>query len=351
MNETLFGEICFFISVCSLVFVTWLLCTQPQNYWVFFLVSNSIMVADTWLRNKKKGWEYFMADFCYVVNFWAFLYFTICYLKANVSSLAFMKSYLDPFGAMLFRLAFTWSSGVLAAAVLFFRNAVVFHSTYHMAIWLVHIGPPIVVWTLRWFSEPLNLSWPDTFHTGCTTSSCVGTMFDLIVVPSIGYILLWTIPYIIFIFIIKANSIRKKGKVTMFSYYEKQLFGEAGLIPLVKYPYFNKRIVKAAIYMLMHGSLSMSSFIWAWVLWQNFYVHTGYLLFLFAISVWNGATYYFNVCMNAERMLKLKKKQEEEKKRDEDEEKLLLRLEREAEGMNDNKMPSKQKQGGKSHTT
>lgn len=287
------GELCFVLSVSNIIFSTWLMSIAPWNYWCYHVFKNAVYIAIKYIANKQKKWQYFLVDFCYTVNYWSFLYYLVCLLKAKWSAFAFLR-FIDDLGPIVFRIAFSWSTGVLATSIAVFSNAMVFHSPEHMSILAVHIGPPLVVWGMRWYSQELNQAWPDTFHTGCSVDNCVASNWELIAIPAVAYFVMWTIPYSLLLFVWHEKRIKEDNYVTMFSYYEKSLFPSS---------WHNER-VKQAIYMLIHGSLCTTSFVWASLLWDNYWLHTGYLLLLLHISIYNGATYYFRVCMNPEKLLK-----------------------------------------------
>jgi hypothetical protein len=308
-SAELIGELTFFVSVSNVIFSTWVISVMPWKYWMFHSFKNILYTGHTYMRNVAKGWQWFLADFCYVVNYLSFLYFGICYLKANFPAFAFLRPYLDPYGVILFRIAFIWSTGVLATSVGLFTNSFVFHSPQHMAILAIHIGPPLVVWSMRWWVKELHADFPDTFHIGCNNyEECGGSLFELVGVSCIAYIALWTIPYSAIVFIFKEKSIKEHEYVTMFSYYKDMLFPPTGSV--VQKMRDNKvseqaqERVKQAMYMSTHGILCFISFFWAYLCYYNFWIHTGFLIILTEIAIWNGATFYFKVAMNKERILK-----------------------------------------------
>lgn len=298
-TATFHQELCFIMSVSNIIFSAWMLGAIPVYYWIFHLIKNTLYIFAKYKANVKKNWQYFLLDFCYTVNYWSFLYFLLCPLKKNVPYFHNLQ-YLNQFGPMLFRLAFTWSTGVLALSIGVFQNSMIFHSIEHMSILAVHIGPPIVVWSMRWYAADLQNTFPDTFHIGCLNSeNCEATKFEILVIPAIAYIFLWTIPYSILIFIVKAKKINDSNYVTMFSYYEDKIFKPDKGWKDPKYLH-----LKQATYMSIHGILCFISFIIAYISWHSFVFHTLYLVILLHISIYNGATYYFRVLLNKDKIIK-----------------------------------------------
>lgn len=233
-------------------------------------------------------------------------------LKANIPAFFFLRAYLNDLGPMLFRVAFAWANGPLALSIAVFRNSLVFHSFDHIAVLAVHIGPPLAIWGMRWWYKELELHWPDTFHLGVDetwSQSTTQYVRSLFLLPTLLYFCMWTVPYFSIIFIIKSQKIKMKGYTTMYSYYEGEL---AGVYEWLKLPPTQapvepgatagttrrtmiSNVARPMAYMAIHGIICSISFLFSLLLWKYFWVHTIYLLLLFAVCVNNGSSYYFRV--------------------------------------------------------
>lgn len=288
-------EACFTIGVFNVVFSTWVLSVYPWNYWIWHCVKNLTLLLIRLERFYRKGWHYFLLDFCYIVNYLSVIYFITCILKANVPQFFFLRRYLNHLGPMLFRVAFAWANGPLALSIAVFKNSLVFHSFDHIAILAVHIGPPLAIWGMRWWFKELELQWPDTFHLGVESTALQSTseyVTSLWGYPSLLYVLMWTLPYFAIIFVLKQQRIKSKGYVTMYSYYEDSL---SGVFDWMKLPPSASSIARPMTYMAIHGSICSISFLFSLLFWHSFVAHTVYLLVLFGICVNNGSSYYFRV--------------------------------------------------------
>ena len=257
----------------------------------------------------------FLCDFCYITNYFTFAYFLVCILKVKYPTIFSIFLSIDGpnrvFGPIIFRVLFGWSTGVLAAAVALFRNSLVFHSFDHMCILAVHIGPPLVLYGMRWYSIELEKQWPDTFHFACggPRNECEGTFGAIVGYSTIAYILLWSIPYSLLMFCYLGKEVTKNGWVTMYSYYEDSLFPPGWDKNSPFSPTINEKI-KPLLYMLLHGTLSFISFLVAYLCWQYFWLHTVYLLSMLSVSIYNGATYYF-IVMRKQILKEIKAEEEE----------------------------------------
>jgi len=281
-------EIAFCVGVINVVFSTWIVSSCPWNYFLWHSAKNCLMIVIRYNGFRKIKWSLFLLDFCYVVNYLTFLYFGLCVARANVFN---GLHALTPYGPTIFRVLFQWATGPLALSVALFRNSLVFNSFDHICILAVHIGPPITVWSMRWYGDQLMAAWPDTFHTACTNASCEATSTELLLQPWLAYLALWSVPYAALLFVFMADKIKKEGLVTMYSYYEKTLFRFDEANP--HSPSFEK--LKPVIYMAIHAAGVFVAICISQIMWYNFYLHTGYLLMLFLISTYNGGTFYFQV--------------------------------------------------------
>lgn len=276
-------EFYFTAGVSNLVFSTFLLSRYPHCYWIWHTIKMSILLVCRYLDFKARKLQFFLLDYCYTVNFWSFLYLLICYLKANIPMFSQLNIF-NIYGPTLFRVAFSWCVGPLALSVLVFRNSLVFHSSDHLVILAVHYSPNLAFYGLRWFNKDLETTFPNTFHISCNDSSCGASFTDLIVLPIIFYIILWTIPYSSLFFVFGKKTIEDGGYHTMYETMKnhvviRKCIGDGG-------PY---------AYMFLHLLLCSVSYFVALPLWGNFYAHTAYLIALLVIAIHNGGTYYFEV--------------------------------------------------------
>jgi hypothetical protein len=281
-------EISFFLGVCNVLLSTHLMSTVPETYWIYHCIKSFFLLFTRWKTWRKKKMHYYLLEFCYVVNYFTLLYFLICLLKKYFPLFDFLSA-LDWMGYYLFRIGFSWSMGPLALSVAFFRNGMIFHSIEHMTILATHIGPPLALYGMRWHWMELEEKFPGTFHANVNAMETHQQQVqNLFLFPAIGYIFLWTVPYMIINFSLRADKIERSGYETMFRYLGVPFLEKLtkGKVPKQWLP---------ACYMIMHGVLSITSFSLSLILWNYQKVHSLYMLVLILVSVWNVSTFYFRV--------------------------------------------------------
>ncbi|KWU47155.1 hypothetical protein RHOSPDRAFT_31293 [Rhodotorula sp. JG-1b] len=217
---------------------------------------------------KKKAYHYFLFDLCYFVNLLSLLYL-----------------YIFPSSTILFEACYGLTLGSLGTAIATWRNSLVFHSLDKVISLAIHIFPPFVFMTIRHF-YPQELAFKrypalkelPHLRPWRTMAICMATYT------------FWQLMYFHFVLQMRAEKI-KEGRATSFTYMindKKRLIGKiaASLPPQLREPAF---IGGQAIYTFV------TLLIPVFVLYDSKFWCSAYLIALFAISAWNGASFYMEV--------------------------------------------------------
>lgn len=274
-------EAVFVAGVWNVFLSIYIMAKCPWLYFLWHTIKNTLYLIYRFFIFRKRKMEWFLSEFCYVVNYCTFFHVAICLLKRHVPALHFLNDILNPWGPTIFRILFAWSFGPVAASVVGFKNALVFHSFDHMTILAVHIGPPLVCYGLRFYAKELEDAFPDTFHLGIVDSpSWDDSLKELFVNPVVGYAT-WLGIYALFHFLLFASLLREQGMITM----------------VTDLPFLASRpeAQRPLIYCAAHSFLSCLTFAFAQIWWRSHEAATVFLLTLLFVATWNGATYYFEV--------------------------------------------------------
>jgi hypothetical protein len=90
---------------------------------------------------RKKGWHYYLFDFCYFANG-----LTIYYLV------------FDPKNDLLFKIFFIFANGPFGLAIAAFRNSMIFHKLDNLTSITIHLIPMVTAWNLKWHTIPYENS-------------------------------------------------------------------------------------------------------------------------------------------------------------------------------------------------
>lgn len=288
-NSRLADEITYVFGVSNFAFSAYILGKFPYFYWIWHAIKNSVLLLDRLHKYTKKKEHLYLLEFCYICNYCTFLYTALCLARAYIPGLSVYLEPLARYEATFFQIIFSWSVGVLALAIVFFRNSLVFHSADHTTILAVHISPNLALYGMKWYFKELDTAFPSLFRIGCQVDTCgSASLFDLIVVPAICYLLIWSLPYSLYMFVLGKKTIEENNLIHMYSFMEHNPLWKSWE---EKYFHSHGRFA----YMSIHFILCTLSYIFAYLSWHSFWFHTLYLIAIVEIALWNGATYYFEV--------------------------------------------------------
>ena len=161
-----------------------------------------------------------------MVNFWSFAVIAVALATSLVPFFQSYHSYIQTMGPLVFRVFFTWCVGPLALSIATFRNSLVFHSSDQIIILAVHISPNLAVYGMKWWASDLMSTFGNIFPINCRSNvemntwfypanfitqsdDCPGSFRNLVMVPILSYITLWSIPYFLFFFFFGVEFISK----------------------------------------------------------------------------------------------------------------------------------------------
>ncbi|GAA5909656.1 hypothetical protein JCM6882_008456 [Rhodosporidiobolus microsporus] len=217
---------------------------------------------------KRKMYHYFLFDLCYFVNI-----LTLSYL------------WLFPSSVILFEACWGLTLGTLGAAIPLWRNSLVFHSLDKVISLAIHILPPFVFVVIRHF-YPRDLAlerYPalaELEHLKPWRTISIG----------LGVYLFWQINYWYFVIQLRADKI-KEGRATSFTFMiadKRRLIGKIAAKVPEKWreaAFMGGQAVYTFVTLLIPVFVLYDSKTWSSV----------YLIWLFATSAWNGASFYMEV--------------------------------------------------------
>ncbi|GJQ13922.1 hypothetical protein GpartN1_g5713.t1 [Galdieria partita] len=253
----------FIVGISNLVVTEYFLLRAPKALWKYYLILiGPLMVLRYWLYRRAK-FHYFMYDFCYFAQILLIVSLVFC-----------------PTSQVFHRINFGIANGPLAWAILLWRNSLVFHSLDKMTSLFIHSFPPLVSYCLRWYPETCEWKETSRFHF---LMQIVGAPFALY--------LLWQ-----FLYLLKTEWLsRKKLKQdpdlmtslryltkerSSLSYHVISMFGEQHQLATF--------VGLQCLYTLLTLFFSM-------LLYNHQWFHALFLASMGFASLWNGASYYFDI--------------------------------------------------------
>lgn len=101
---------------------------------------------------------------------------------------------------------------------------------------------------------------------------------------------LWAVAYYAKIFIISSERIQARGYETLFKYITRNPQTLPGRVTR-SLPGW----LAPLVFMVWHLIFCFTCFVFAWLMWQYYWLNTIFLVIMIFVSAWNGGNYYFEV--------------------------------------------------------
>ncbi|WVQ78433.1 hypothetical protein IAT38_000519 [Cryptococcus sp. DSM 104549] len=258
-------KISFLFGVLSLAFTCLMYGMAPEWLPFAYTVQSAFYLPIRIYTYKRKAWHYFFL--CYFVNVLDLLWIWVF----PSSSILFIASYL-------------LTLGPLASAIITWRNSLVFHSLDKVTSIFIHIYPPIVLTVIRHVYPNAEARYPGLEHVGDYK------WYSKILIAALPYIL-WQGAYYKFISLDRRSKIESGQRQNSFHYMlndKRGPIGKAlqGIRPEHRELWFIfGQLIYSIIFMIPPATLLINSPTASSI----------FLIIIFAVSAWNGATFYVEV--------------------------------------------------------
>ncbi|KAI8375851.1 hypothetical protein BD560DRAFT_392098 [Blakeslea trispora] len=233
---------------------------------------------------RLRRWHYFIFDLCYFVN---------------AMTILFLWVYPD--AKALFYATYFLTNGPVAWAIITWRNSLVFHSLDKVTSVFIHIFPPLVMYCVRWMPE---LQSDDYCHNHAILMNDRNQQYpaldqmdapswhDVLLYSTVAYAI-WQSLYYLFIMVRRKDKVESGLRLTSYSWLLDDSHGRKGFIQKAAFV-FGPRY-KLEMFMLLQLVYNIVTSLPTYFLFRSFWLHTTFLVAMFAVSVWNGANYYIEV--------------------------------------------------------
>jgi hypothetical protein len=128
----------FVIGTTMIIAFSFILGRWPHDYiYTFTLLLLPTLILSRYVHYIICGWHMYLIDFCYFVN--GLLLFFLMF---------------RPTDEQIFRTVFLFSQGPLSAAIIAFRNSLVYHKIDMLTSLAIHAVPMVIGFHIRWFTIP-----------------------------------------------------------------------------------------------------------------------------------------------------------------------------------------------------
>merc|ERR1712000_696123 len=256
-----------FMMGILLMLVTEALLTKPNAMYQFYTVLMFPLMVFRFASYHRMKWHYFMLDFCYYCQI--LLLFFIYWHSSH---------------PIYFQFVFCLSNGPLAGAIVMWKNSLVFHDIDKMISLFIHIYPPIVTYCLRW--------WHSDSFVVCRDAECSISWTASFWMP----LMLYSFWQALYIFKTELMDKKKLDSDANIMTSLRWFIREDKPHPIYKALLVNGiRIKPLVLLVIIQFTYTILTLIPMHFAYQNFYVHSALLFFVFCACTWYGATFYFEV--------------------------------------------------------
>jgi len=272
-------KISFILGVMNVALTCFTLGRFPEHLPTFFTFKAIILIGMRYLIYRKKGWHYFLFDFCYSVNLLVLVYL-----------------YILPNSRTLFLVCFSLANGPLAWAIVTWRNSMVFHSLDKMTSIFIHLGPNVLLYGMRWFyaapkydicgneGYPLVGGIPLGLDRTCEVHFLESYVYPF------AFYFLWQISYLLKVEVVSKQKVVSRNYVTSL----KWIMEDKGSIlhqVISGYGYYPVLVV----FVLLQFVYTVLTITPVKLLFDHQWIHTTFLIGILLVSLYNGANFYMEV--------------------------------------------------------
>lgn len=286
-------KLSFCVGVVNLVIVTYIVAGYRKYFPLFYTQKCLSLFFIRYMFFSKKKQEYFMLELCYFVNILLLLYIWVI-----------------PDNKQFFTCIYCLAHGPLAFAIVFFKNALVFHSLDKITSCFIHISPLLCCWCVRWYGHEMQQFELSTFEFSEKTFAACTDLHEDCYNPWYTFVA----PFILFFLHLGFSFIVPMPKDMAYSNTYRHLCHVDpatqklfSLIPghvSIAFTIFNSFFQLVAI---------GPTFFW----FKKYYANFLYIVICLLFCLWRGATFYVEVftrkcessaavaCENAEKNRKM----------------------------------------------
>lgn len=260
-------KIFYALSVSSIFVAGYVMGHYPEQFHLLYSGLTVVLMPIRFYTYWKRGFQYFLADLCYFVNFLVLLFIWV-----------FPKS------DHLYMVCYAFTHGTLSWAVVTWRNSLVLHSIDKYTSSFIHIMPPSVMFVI---THQLSSEFKANRFPGAAKVTN-WNFFSGVLWTSLYY-LIWQSAYHYFITLKRAAKI-KAGRATSFEWLRKS-FSKAWIGRFVNSLPDPFPVVAFTLIQYGYQLITMS----ICPVWFSYkYASVAFMTFIFMVASYNGATYYID---------------------------------------------------------
>jgi hypothetical protein len=273
---TMREKVSFICGVMNVLISGYLIGGYPEYFPHWYTAQLLYFMPIRFYTYHRRGYHYFLADLCYFVNF-----------------LCFLSIWVFPQSKRLFISTYCLAYGNNAIAIAMWRNSMVFHSFDKVTSLFIHIMPCVMLHCVVHLTpmDMLQQQYPAiwTIKTSIPGSKEHYSLFDMTLWSTIPYAV-WQLSYHFGITVRRREKIAA-GRPTSFTWLRKS-YSKAWIGKIVlSLP----NSLQEPAFMLIQYVYAVATMLPCPLWFRYHYASAAFLMGVFCLSTYNGATYYIDV--------------------------------------------------------
>ena len=268
----------FTLGVMTICMSEWLVLRRPEYFPLFYIPLMLALLIYRYVDYSKIKSELYLLDFCYFVNL----------------SVA-IQVVLYPNNMLWFQANYVMCLGPICMAIVIWHNSLVFHSLDKVTSFFLHAFPPVVMHLHRWKMIKNDLPLDHESYL---------PIYANFVLPLLFYAV-WQVTYLFMTEIALRNYLQDKEVVISLRYLVTDKKNPS--VNLIKKFLRKQGIMKRNeeldpeamsskfIYVFCQAAYTLLTILHTRLLYAHYRVSCIYIITIFGIGVWNGASYYIEV--------------------------------------------------------
>jgi len=282
MKETpqvkMLDKISFTMGVIVICLSEWLILRQPNLFSYFYYTVMAILLAYRYYDYALQKAELFMLDFCYFVNLSVVL-----------------QTGFFPDNLLWFKANYVLCMGPICIAIMVWKNSLVFHSLDKLTSFFLHAFPTMVCHLYRWRIVDHSLKFREEY---------IG--LEAHFAYPLGIYVAWQIAYLFMTEVVLRQRLAADPEIITSQRYlsrDRKNGINKFVTKLCKKHGFLKEnevidsesILAKNVFVLSQVIYTLLTIIHPPILFKSYYLSCLFLVFVFTMAVWNGASYYIEI--------------------------------------------------------
>mgnify|MGYP002834406202 CR=1 FL=1 len=134
------------VGIVNIMVTSFVVGRAPESFFIVHLIKTAVLLPWRFFSWRRRREHWYLVEFCYFVSYMTLIG---CFLALLRTSTGY-ESPLAEHAGVIFRVGFSFSTGMVLWSVFIFRNSIVLHDVDQLTSTFIHLSPPILFWCWRW---------------------------------------------------------------------------------------------------------------------------------------------------------------------------------------------------------